>query len=77
MYTTLGFLQNLGLGEMLIIGAIALLIFGPQLPKVARWLGKSVTEFKKGMTDIADEVTKEPPREDQDKAKQKSEKLEG
>ncbi len=38
--------------EMLIVAAIALLLFGNRLPSVARSLGKSVTEFKKGATEI-------------------------
>ena len=38
--------------ELMIVGAIAVLLFGNKLPSVARSLGKSMTEFKKGMTDI-------------------------
>jgi sec-independent protein translocase protein TatA len=42
---------NLGGGEMLVIGLIALLLFGMRLPKLARSLGQSVNEFKQGMKD--------------------------
>ncbi len=42
--------------EMLIIGAIALLVFGNRLPSVARSLGKSMTEFKKGVAGIEDDI---------------------
>jgi sec-independent protein translocase protein TatA len=45
-----------GMNEMLIIGFIALLIFGNRLPSVMRSLGKSVTEFKKGVAGIEDEI---------------------
>jgi sec-independent protein translocase protein TatA len=38
--------------EMMIVAGVALLLFGNKLPSVARSLGKSMTEFKKGMTDI-------------------------
>ena len=52
----LAFLQNIGMGELLIILIIALLLFGPRLPSVMRGLGKSVNEFKKGLKDTDDEV---------------------
>ena len=42
--------------EMIIIGAIALLLFGKRLPEVARSLGKGIVEFKKGVRGIEDEV---------------------
>ena len=41
---------------LLIIGFVALLIFGNRLPGVMRSLGKSVTEFKKGVSGIDDEI---------------------
>lgn len=43
--------------ELMIIGAIAVLLFGSRLPEVARSLGKSLTEFKKGMTDLKSEMS--------------------
>lgn len=42
--------------ELLIIGMIALLLFGKRLPEVARNLGKGIVEFKKGVRGIEDEV---------------------
>ena len=42
--------------EILIIGGIALLLFGKRLPEVARSLGKGIVEFKKGVRGIEDEV---------------------
>ncbi len=45
-----------GTQELLIIAGIALLIFGNRLPSVMRSLGKSVTEFKKGVSGIEDEI---------------------
>ncbi len=50
------FLPNIGTWEMLVIGGICLLFFGNRLPSVMRSLGKSVTEFKKGVSGIEDDV---------------------
>ena len=50
--------------EMAIIAVVALLLFGRRLPEVGRSLGKGIVEFKKGLRDVQDEVTKateEPP----------------
>jgi sec-independent protein translocase protein TatA len=50
-------LPNLGTGELLIILALGLLIFGAkQVPEIARSFGKAINSFKAGM--------KEPPEEE-------------
>lgn len=41
--------------EFLIVGAVAVLLFGSRLPSVARSLGQSITEFKKGVKELPDE----------------------
>jgi sec-independent protein translocase protein TatA len=48
----------LGIGptEMVIVGIVAVILFGSRLPSVARSLGKSLTEFKKGMRDFENEM---------------------
>jgi sec-independent protein translocase protein TatA len=51
---TIAFIQNIGSTEWMVILVIALLIFGRRLPEVARSLGKSVNEFKKGMREFQD-----------------------
>ncbi len=38
--------------EIAIVGAVAVLLFGSRLPSVARSLGKSMTEFKKGLNEV-------------------------
>ncbi len=50
------FLPSLHGPELLIVGFVALLIFGNRLPGVMRSLGKSVTEFKKGVAGIEEEI---------------------
>jgi sec-independent protein translocase protein TatA len=45
----IAFLQNIGLPELIVVMVIALLIFGHKLPLLARSLGSSVNEFKKGV----------------------------
>ncbi|MCD6404929.1 MAG: twin-arginine translocase TatA/TatE family subunit [Planctomycetes bacterium] len=55
---------NLGGTEMLVILVVLLLIFGSRLPSIMRSLGRSATEFKKGMNDITEEPMtdqKSPP----------------
>lgn len=42
--------------EIAIIGIVAVLIFGNQLPKIARNLGSAIPSFKKGLSDVNDEV---------------------
>ncbi|MBC8377977.1 MAG: twin-arginine translocase TatA/TatE family subunit [Planctomycetes bacterium] len=44
--------------EWIIILFVAVLIFGRRLPEIARGLGKSITEFKKGVKETEDDVKK-------------------
>jgi sec-independent protein translocase protein TatA len=50
------FLPNFGTWEMLLVAGVCLLFFGNRLPSVMRSLGKSVTEFKKGVAGIEDDI---------------------
>lgn len=42
--------------EWIVILIFALLIFGRRLPDVARSIGKSIVEFKRGIKDVRDDV---------------------
>lgn len=42
--------------EVMVIGVVAVLLFGSNLPSVARSMGKSMSQFKKGMQDLKDEL---------------------
>jgi sec-independent protein translocase protein TatA len=52
--------------ELLLVLGIALLLFGgARIPSIARSLGKSITEFKKGVKGIEDDVENESKRDEE------------
>lgn len=60
----------IGTTEIIVIGGIALLIFGgKKLPELMRGLGKGVKEFKEGMNEVKEEVNNDgqPQTEEQEK----------
>lgn len=53
-------LESIGTAELLLIGLVALIIFGPRkLPELARMLGKAINEFKKTTDDFKETWTRE------------------
>ncbi len=60
---------GLGYQELLLILLIVLILFGAQrLPDLARSLGSSVKEFKKGVAEVKDEGTSQAKKEEEKKA---------
>ena len=60
---------GLGYQELLLILVIVLILFGAQrLPDLARSLGSSVKEFKKGVADLKDEASATEKKDDDKKA---------
>ncbi len=58
---------GIGFQELLVIMAIALLVFGPKkLPELARSLGKGLAEFRRASTELRDhlnvDLDPEPPK---------------
>lgn len=55
---------NLGFMEILLILVVVLLLFGARrLPEIGASFGKSITAFKKGLSDV-DRAVKDEPRQE-------------
>ena len=51
---------SLGLPELMLIFAVALIVFGPRkLPEIGRTLGKALGEFKKATDDLKSTIERE------------------
>lgn len=78
MMVPLGFIQNIGPTQLVLVLVIVLLLFGSsKLPDLARSLGRSLGEFKKGREEgekLANEKVKEIV---DDLKKEEPEKVEG
>jgi sec-independent protein translocase protein TatA len=62
---------GLGAQELLLILLVLVLLFGAKkIPEIARGLGKSVAEFKKGARDLDEEIRNEDTEKRQPPEKQ-------
>ncbi len=60
--------MGLGFPEMLLIGLVVLVLFGPKkIPEIARGLGKGMNEFRKAMKEVQDKVEEAVTEEKTDK----------
>jgi sec-independent protein translocase protein TatA len=62
----LGFLGiggGIGSGEIIMIAIVAVMLFGSKLPEVARSVGQSYTQFRKGLNDIQTSIKNELDQE--------------
>ncbi len=67
-------LESIGMQELILIGSIALIVFGPRkLPQMAKTVGKAMNEFKKATNDFKQtwereaEISNETPKSNVDK----------
>ena len=68
--------ENIGFGELLIILVVVLVLFGAKrIPELAKGLGKGISEFKKGLKDVEDEINSNDAKETKTEAKQITENL--
>ncbi|MCA9268629.1 MAG: twin-arginine translocase TatA/TatE family subunit [Planctomycetales bacterium] len=49
---------GMGMQELIVIGVIAVLLFGKRLPEVAKQLGSSYAKFRKGLSDMQGEFNR-------------------
>ena len=61
-------LESIGTSELLLIGLIALIVFGPRkLPQLAKTIGKTMAEFKRAGQDFRTTWEKEVTLEEEEK----------
>ncbi len=66
-------LGGIGAQEILLILLIILLLFGARkIPEIARGLGKSMSEFKKGLKEVDEEIKKEEEAEKREPPEKKN-----
>jgi sec-independent protein translocase protein TatA len=70
-------MPSIGPMEILVVGVIALIVFGPQkLPEIARSIGRTASELRRMASEVRDEFEAGVNLEDRDEAKDEEEKKE-
>ncbi len=65
---TMIILFSFGMPEILLIALVVLLLFGgAKIPELMRGIGKGVSEFKKGMKDVENEIKNTDTKEEDKK----------
>lgn len=60
---------GIGMPEMIVILAVALIVIGPKkLPDLARAMGRAMGEFKRAVSDLKDTINVEPELKEAQKA---------
>jgi len=57
---TLAFINNISPLTILLILVVCLILFGRRLPEVGKSFGKTIVEFKKGLSSVSEEVATGP-----------------
>ena len=62
---------GIGVPELIIVGIIALLIFGPKkLPELGKGLGKSIRDFKDAMSEKSEPEEESEKKKEQEKSRE-------
>jgi Tat protein translocase TatB subunit len=70
-------MPQIGPMEILVVGVIALIVFGPQkLPEIARSIGRAASELRRMATDVRDEFEAGINLEDREEEKEEEEEEE-
>ena len=74
MINSLGMIGPLGMWELLLILAVALIIFGPgKLPDVGKALGRGINEFKNASQALHKDISSDASSEKKEEKEEKKE----
>src|SRR5882724_3948000 len=59
MHLPLASISNLFSGDMIVVAAVALMLFGKELPAVAKKIGRVIAEIKRAANEATSEIRRE------------------